>query len=104
MPLLLGVALRVVYPSSRQLLADGLSSFIVVAAVTGLGAALVVDGARAALGSARRATRPRGSSPGYAAAVSGDVVADVLNVAGPAALLMGKAGAALLLALAPFLL
>jgi len=105
-PLLLGVALRLMYRSgSPWLLTDGLTSFVVVAAVTGLGAALVVDGARAALGSARRATRPRGSAPGYAASVSGDVVADMLgNVAGPAAHLMGKAGAALLLALAPFLL
>jgi K(+)-stimulated pyrophosphate-energized sodium pump len=106
LPLLLGVVLRLMYRSgSPGLLADGLTSFVVVAAVTGLGAALVIDGARAALGNARRASRPRGSAPGYSASVSGDVVADILgNVAGPAAHLMGKTGAALLLALAPFLL
>ncbi|HVJ15893.1 MAG TPA: sodium/proton-translocating pyrophosphatase [Polyangiaceae bacterium] len=105
-PLLLGVGLRLMYRSGNPwLLAEGLTSFVVVAAITGLGAALVAFGARAALGSARRATRSRGSSPEFAASVSGDVVADILgNVAGPAAHLMGKAGAALLLALAPFLL
>ncbi len=104
-PLLLGVALRLMYRSEAPwLLADGLTAFVVAAAVTGLGAALVVDGARAALAGARRATRPRGSSPGYSAAVSGDVVADILSgVVGPAANLIGKALAALLLVAAPFL-
>ncbi len=106
LPLLLGVALRLMYRTEAPwLLSDGLAAFVVAGAVTGLGAALVVDGARAALGGARRATRPRGSAPGYSAAVSGDVVADILSgVVGPAANLIGKASAALLLVVAPFLL
>ncbi len=105
-PLLLGAVLRFMYrTSSPWLTADGLAAFVVAASVTGLGAALVVAGARAALGSVRRATRPRGATPGFVASVTGDAVADILgHVAGPAAHSMGKAGAALLLALSPFLL
>jgi K(+)-stimulated pyrophosphate-energized sodium pump len=105
-PLLLGTALRFMYrTSSPWLTADGLAAFVVAASVTGLGAALVVAGARALLGSVRRATRPRGATPGFVASVTGDAVADILgHVAGPAAHSMGKAGAALLLALSPFLL
>lgn len=105
-PLLLGTALRFMYRASTPwLTADGLAAFVLAASVTGLGAALVVASARAALGSVRRASRPRGAGPGFAASVNGDAVTDILgHVAGPCAHSMGKAGAALLLALSPFLL
>lgn len=83
---------------------QALAAFVVVAALTGLGAALAVDGARAALNAARRANRPRTTSSGFAASVSGDAIADVLgNAAGPAAHLFVKAAALTALAIVPFL-
>lgn len=107
--LLLPVALAAVLTLAERggdphLAREALSAFVAIAAVTGLGAALSADGARATLSAARRSSRPRGGATGFGAAVSGDAVADVIgNSAGPAAHLMVKALAASALAAAPFL-
>jgi K(+)-stimulated pyrophosphate-energized sodium pump len=105
LPAALGGSLSLLYHGSAPgLAAQALAAFVVVATLTGLAAALVGDGARAALGAARRANRPRTTSSGFAASVSGDAVADVLgNAAGPAAHLFVKAVALTALAIVPFL-
>jgi Na+/H+-translocating membrane pyrophosphatase len=83
---------------------EALGAFVAIAAITGLAAALSLDGARATLAAARRLPRPRGSGGGFSAALSGDAVGDVLgNSAGPAAHLLVKVVAATALAAAPFL-
>jgi Na+/H+-translocating membrane pyrophosphatase len=83
---------------------EALAAFVAIAAVTGLAAALAVDGARAALAAARRLPRPRGSGGGFSAALTGDAVGDVIgNSAGPAAHLLVKAVAVVALAAVPFL-
>jgi K(+)-stimulated pyrophosphate-energized sodium pump len=106
LPLLLAVMLRFVYGSSNpELVAGGLSAFVIVSAITGLGAALATDGVRSTLGAARRLNRPRSSSSGFAAATSGDAVGHVVgNAAGPAAHLFAKAAAVAALAVSPFLI
>jgi Na+/H+-translocating membrane pyrophosphatase len=103
-PALLGVALRLMYRSfDPGLWAEGLMSFVLVASVTGLGAALAVDAARTTLGAARRASRPR-SNAGFNASVTGDAVADLIgNSAGPAAHLVVKAAAVSSLMVSSFL-
>lgn len=105
LPALLAIILQVLYRSAAPgLPAQALTSFVVVAALTALGAALAVDGARATLGAARRATRPRGSTSGFGASVSGDAIADLLgNAAGPAVQLLVRAAALTSLTLLPFL-
>lgn len=102
-PAALGVCIRLLYLSSDPgLPAEGLTSFVVVASVTGLSAALAVEAARATLGAARRASRPRGMSPGFAASVSGDALADLIgSSAGPAAQLLVRAVAVSALCVAP---
>ncbi len=104
-PAALAFGLRLAFHTDNSgLAADSLTSFVAVASVTGLMAALVFDGARATLGAARRAARPRGSVSGFAASVSGDAIADLLgNAAGPAANLLVKLTAIACLAIAPFL-
>lgn len=104
-PAVLGIALRLMYRSGDPgLWAQGLMSFVVVASVTGLGAALAVDAARATLGAARRASRPRASHSAFGASITGDAVADLLgNSAGPAAYLVIKAAAVSSLIVASFL-
>jgi K(+)-stimulated pyrophosphate-energized sodium pump len=103
-PAALGVGLRLLYLSSDPgLPAEGLTAFVVVASITGLAATLAVEAARATLGAARRASRPRGATPGFAASVSGDAVADLVgSSAGPAAQLLIRAVAVSALAVAPF--
>jgi len=104
-PLVLGLALRILYRHSDTALpAEALGAFVAVAALAGLGAALSVDGARATLAAARRSLRRGAPSAGFSAALGADAVADVMgNVAGPAALLMVKAIAVVALVVAPFL-
>ena len=104
LPALLGIALRLMYRSfDPGLWAEGLMSFVVVASVTGLGAALAVDAARTTLGAARRASRPRNNAR-FNASVTGDAVADLIgNSAGPAAHLVVKAAAVSSLIAASFL-
>ena len=104
-PAVLGAGLRVLYHSfDPGLPSEGLASFVVVASVTGLTAALAVDATRVTLGAARRANRPRGATAGFAASLTGDSVADLVgSSAGPAAHLLVKATAVGALAVAPFL-
>jgi K(+)-stimulated pyrophosphate-energized sodium pump len=104
-PAALGTGLRLLYHSADPgLPSEGLASFVIVASVTGLTAALAVDAARVSLGTARRANRPRGATPGFSASITGDSVADLVgSSAGPAAHLLVKATAVGALAVAPFL-
>jgi K(+)-stimulated pyrophosphate-energized sodium pump len=101
---ILGIALSLLYHSRDPgLAAKGLTSFVLVTSVTGLGAALAVDGARATLDAARRVHASRGHGPGFDASVSGGALADLLGNSGPAALLLAKATAVIGLAVVPFL-
>ncbi len=85
-PVLLGIALRLVYrESGPRLAAEALATFVAGAAVTALGVALAVDGARAVLAGARRASRPEGDPATHAASVTGSALAEILGgAAGPA--------------------
>jgi Na+/H+-translocating membrane pyrophosphatase len=102
-PLALGIALRLLYITSG-VAAEGLTSFVVLAAATGLGTALANDGSRGVLGAAHRANRARGGGTGSEAtlasqalgAFSGEIVA-------PAAHHFVKATAATALLIAPLL-
>jgi K(+)-stimulated pyrophosphate-energized sodium pump len=104
LPVLLGFALHVTYRNTEPgLVTQGLTAFVIVASVTGFGAALAVDGAHATFGAARRASRPRGVGSGFAASVGADAVGDVLgNSSGPAAHLLFKGAAVTALLVAPF--
>ncbi len=86
-PVVLGIALGLVYREGGSPLATAaLTTFVVTVAVTGLGAALAVDGARAVLTGARRASRPEAGSATIGASITGDALADIWsNAAGPAA-------------------
>jgi K(+)-stimulated pyrophosphate-energized sodium pump len=86
-PVLLGIALRLVYrDAGPRLAAEALATFVAGAAVTALGVALAVDGARAVLAGARRANRPEGDPATHAASVTGSALAEILGSAvGPAA-------------------
>jgi len=98
-PVVLGIALKVVYrESGPRLAAEALAMFVAGAAVTALGVALTVDGARAALAGARRANRPEGDPATYAASVTGDALAEILSSAvGPLAGTLALVAAALAL-------
>jgi hypothetical protein len=81
-PVVLGIAWKVVYrESGPRLAAEALATFVAGAAVTALGVALTVDGARAVLAGARRANRPEGDPATYAASVTGDALSDILRSA-----------------------
>jgi K(+)-stimulated pyrophosphate-energized sodium pump len=86
-PVLLGIALRLVYrDAGPRLAAEALATFVAGAAVTALGVALAVDGVRAVLTGARRASRPEGDPVTHAASVTGSALAEILGSAvGPAA-------------------
>jgi K(+)-stimulated pyrophosphate-energized sodium pump len=86
-PVVLGIALRLVYrESGPRLAAEALATLVAGAAVTALGVALAVDGARVVLTTARRASRPEGDSATHAASVTGSALAEVLaSAVGPAA-------------------
>jgi len=105
-PVLLGLGLRVSFGSlSRELIAQGLSWFVIVATLTGLTVALAVDAARAVLGSVRRANRGRESGYGFATSITADALSDIFgNAAAPALQLLVKATAAAALIITPFLL
>jgi Na+/H+-translocating membrane pyrophosphatase len=85
-PVLLGITLRLVYrESGPRLAAEALATFVAGAAVTALGVALAVDGARAVSAGARRASRPEGDPATHAASVTGSALAEILGgAAGPA--------------------
>ena len=79
-PVVLGIALKVVYrESGPRLAAEALATFVAGAAVTALGVALTVDGARAVSTGARRANRPEGDPATYAASVTGDALSDIFR-------------------------
>ena len=84
---LLGSGLGLVYRiGGSRLAAAALATFVATAAVTALGAALAVDGARAVQSGARRLNRPERDAAGGLASIAGDVLADILSIAaGPAA-------------------
>ena len=98
-PVVLGIALKVVYrESGPRLAAEALAAFVAGAAVTALGVALTVDGARAVLTGARRANRPEGDPATYAASVTGDALSDILRSAvNPAACTLALVAASLIL-------
>lgn len=87
----LGFSLRLLY-SSGSLVLEALASFAVIASVTGLAMALVAEGARVTAEAVHRANRPRGSSTGFDASLTGHALADLLgNAAAPAAHLTAQA-------------
>lgn len=102
-PAALGFGLRLLYTSS-DLAAEGLTSFVVLAAATGLGTALANDGSRGALSAAHRANRVRGDSAASDAALDGHALGSFFGeIASPAAQLFVKACAATALSIAPLL-
>jgi K(+)-stimulated pyrophosphate-energized sodium pump len=105
-PLLLGLGLRLAFGgTTRELVAQGLSWFVIVAALTGLTGALAVDAARATLGSVRRANRGRESGHAFSTSITADALSDIFgNAAAPALQLLVKATAAAALLITPFLL
>jgi K(+)-stimulated pyrophosphate-energized sodium pump len=104
-PVVLGIALGLVYRGGGSPLATAaLTTFVVTVAVTGLGAALAVDGARAALTGARRASRPEAGSASFGASITGDGLADIWsNAAGPLASSLGLLSSAIALVTIRFL-
>ena len=105
-PVLLGVALRLLYRSfAPELPALGLTWFVVVASLSGLLAALAVDATRATLGSVRRANRGRESGSNFSNSITADALSDIFgNAAAPALQLLVKATAAAALIITPFLI
>lgn len=107
-PLLLGLGLRFSFGTLRpELIAQGLTWFVVVASLTGLTTALTVGATRATLGSIRRANanRSRDGSSAFSSSISADALSDIFgNAAAPALQLLVKATAAAALIITPFLL
>jgi K(+)-stimulated pyrophosphate-energized sodium pump len=100
-PAALCFALRLLYTSSG-LAAEGLTSFVVLAAVTGLGTALANDGSRGVLRAAQRVNRARGA--GSEATLEGHALSSFFGeITGPAAHLFVKTAAATALVIAPLL-
>jgi K(+)-stimulated pyrophosphate-energized sodium pump len=105
-PLLLGLILRLIYRGfAPELVAQGLTWFVVVASLTGLSAALAVDATRATLGSLRRANRSRENGSAFSNSLTADAMSDIFgNAAAPALQLLVKATAAAALIITPFLI
>ncbi|MEP7053441.1 MAG: sodium/proton-translocating pyrophosphatase [Pseudomonadota bacterium] len=105
-PVVLGVALRVLYRGfAPELVSQGLTWFVVVAAVTALASALALEGTRAVLSSVRRANRGRDNSSVFASSIIADAWSDIFgNAAAPALQMLVKATAAAALLVTPFLL
>jgi K(+)-stimulated pyrophosphate-energized sodium pump len=105
-PMALGVCLRLSYRGlAPELVTQGLTWFVVVAALTGLTAGLSLDAARAAIGSVRRANRARDGASAFSNSITADALSDIFgNAAGPALQLLAKASAAAALIVTPFLL
>jgi K(+)-stimulated pyrophosphate-energized sodium pump len=105
-PLALGLALRALYKNlAPALVTLGLTWFVLIAALTGLTAALCLDAARATLGSVRRANRVReGALNAFSTSITADALSDIFgNAATPALSLLVKATAATALVIAPLL-
>ncbi len=105
-PLLLGVGLKLSFRAlAPELVPQGLTWFVVVAALTGLTLTLAVGAACAILGGIRRVNRSRDNGSAFLSAVNADALADVFgNAASPALQLLVKATAAAALTITPFLL
>jgi K(+)-stimulated pyrophosphate-energized sodium pump len=105
-PVILGFTLRVLYRGvAPELVTQGLTWFVVVASLTGLIAALAVEGTRVVLGSVRRANRSRDNGTIFTASITADAWSDIFgNAAAPALQLLVKATAAAALIIVPFLL
>jgi K(+)-stimulated pyrophosphate-energized sodium pump len=106
-PLLLGVGLRFSFRTlAPELVAQGLTWFVVVASLTGLTTALAVGAARATLGSLRRANaQRREGGSAFLSSITADALSDIFgNAAAPALQLLVKATAAAALIITPFLL
>ena len=105
-PVLLGLALRLLFRGpAPELVAQGLSWFVIVATLTGLTTALALDAARVTLGSVRRANRGRESGNAFTTSITADALSDIFgNAAAPALQLLVKATAAAALIITPFLL
>jgi Na+/H+-translocating membrane pyrophosphatase len=105
-PLLLGVALRLLFRVvAPELVAQGLTWFVVVATLTGLTLPLVLDAARATLGSVRRAQRSKDGGSALSNAITAAALSDIFgNAAGPALQLLVRATAAAALIITPFLI
>lgn len=102
-PVLLGIGLRVLY-TSPGIATEGLTSFVVIASATGLGAALAMDGSRAVLGAAYRASRPRGTSPGFEALLSSHAFGSIaFDMVASSAHSFVKTAATMALLIAPLL-
>jgi len=99
-PVALGMGLRLLYKSPGSA-AEGVTAFVAFAAATGVGVSFLGAGARAVLGAAHRASRPRGASAGFEASLAGHSVGEFLgSYASPLIQLFanGTAVAALLIA------
>ena len=105
-PVLLGIALHFASRGfAPELVTQGLSWFVVVAALTGLAAALCSDAARATLGSVRRANRVRDGASAFSNSITADALSDIFgNAAAPALQLLARATAVAALIVTPFLL
>ncbi|HEX3775668.1 MAG TPA: sodium/proton-translocating pyrophosphatase [Polyangiaceae bacterium] len=105
-PLALGFLLRALYRNlAPALVTLGLTWFVLIAALSGLTAALCLDAARATLGSVRRANRVRDGALGaFSTSITADALSDIFgNAATPALSLLVKATAATALVIAPLL-
>jgi Na+/H+-translocating membrane pyrophosphatase len=105
-PVLLGLGLRLAFRSlAPELIAQGLTWFVIVASLTSLTLALAVGAARATLGSVRRSNRGRESGSAFLTSITADALSDIFgNAAAPALQLLVKATAAAALIITPFLL
>jgi K(+)-stimulated pyrophosphate-energized sodium pump len=105
-PVSLGIVLRLLFKTlAPALVTQGLTWFVVVAALTGLTAALSLEAARATLGGVRRANRVRDNATAFSTSITADALSDIFgNAAAPAAQLLVKAAAAAALIATPFLL
>jgi hypothetical protein len=93
----------VLYTSPR-LAAEGLTTFVVIAAAAGLGTAFATDGASAVLDAAHRESRPRGSTSTFEASLAGHQIGRFIGeMAAPATHLFVKTLAAAALLMAPLL-
>ena len=104
-PAALGAALALAYgPGDPATVRQARASFVAIAAIAGLAAALAVDGSRGVLAAARRGDRPRTGQPGSDALVATEALAGALGEsAGPSAHLLAKVAAVSALFVSTFL-
>ena len=105
-PLLVGIGLRLLFRKlAPELVAQGLSFFVLAGSLTGLSTALAVNAACLALSSVRRANRGKEGASAAARSLNAAALSDVFgNAAAPALELLVKATAAVALLITPFLI